>query len=160
MIPMWKRTRGSGSVGDRFHAHYIPEPNTGCWLWDGKLSSKGYGKLHDGNPGNRLLNAHRLAYELLRGPIPDGLQLDHLCRVRSCVNPRHLEPVTNQDNVLRSPISLATANAKKTHCPKGHAYVPENTIMERGKRRCRACRDERNRATWLIRKVSPAYRRD
>jgi hypothetical protein len=83
--------------------------------------------------------AHRLFYEQLVGPIPDGLQLDHLCRVRHCVNPDHLEPVTQTANVLRG-IGPTAVNAGKTHCVHGHPFTPDNTyINKQGNRHCRAC---------------------
>lgn len=108
----------------------------GCWLWTGAKTSNGYGYLNtDG--GRRL--AHRFSYESLVGPIPAGLQLDHLCRVRHCVNPTHLEPVTQRENVLRGE-GLSAANARKTHCSRGHEYTPENTyIYAEGRRHCRPC---------------------
>jgi len=83
--------------------------------------------------------AHRFGYELLVGPIPTGLTLDHLCRVRTCVNPAHLEPVSIGENVLRGDTRPA-ANLKKTHCPRGHAYDAANTYIARGgERHCRTC---------------------
>lgn len=82
---------------------------------------------------------HRVAWETLRGPIPDGMQLDHLCRQRACWNPDHLEPVSPRENVLRG-VGITAMNAKKTHCPQGHPYDDANTgITSTGKRRCRAC---------------------
>lgn len=128
----------------RFWAKVDKDAPGGCWLWTAGQSPDGYGKfsLH-----SRSTPAHRLAYELLRGPIPDGLYLDHLCRVRRCVNPAHLEPVTHRENILRGD-TLPAANARKTHCPAGHPYDTENTIREAdGRRRCRVCvRDTRKRS--------------
>lgn len=92
-----------------------------------------------------VVGAHRVVYEELVGPIPDGLMLDHLCRVRHCVNPEHLEPVTNRENVLRGEGHSAKA-ARATHCLKGHPYAGENLrILSNGWRRCRACHRERER---------------
>src|ERR1019366_4519713 len=82
---------------ERFLKFVLPEPNTGCWLWTGGLNRGGYGQFM--TPPCTV--AHRVAYELFVGPIPEGLQLDHLCRVRSCVNPQHLEPVSQQENIRR-----------------------------------------------------------
>ena len=105
-----------------------------CWEWTGARVA-GYGEFWlDG----RVQRAHRVAYEALVGPIPDGLQIDHLCRVRSCVNPAHLEPVTLAENVRRGNGGLH--NRVKTHCPHGHAYDEMNTyITKRGHRGCRRC---------------------
>lgn len=108
-----------------------------CWLWTGPLNPKsGYGMQiqHRG----RKYQAHRLAYESIVGPIPDGLQLDHLCRVRHCVNPAHLEAVTARVNTLRGN-STSALNHRKTHCPQGHEYSPENTYQGKKARHCRAC---------------------
>src|SRR5690554_6462185 len=92
-----------------------------CWLWIGKINNRGYGLFY---LDRRMQAAHRAAYQLLVGPIPDGLDLDHTCRVRRCVNPDHLEPVTHRENLLRG-ASFAAVNAAKTHCPHGHEYTPE-----------------------------------
>src|SRR3990172_4211550 len=87
-----------------FGVRYIPEPNTGCWLWAGNLDTPGYGQIS--SLGRKVL-AHRLSYIFLRGPIPRGLQIDHLCRVRSCVNPDHMELVTSRENASRGRRSRA-----------------------------------------------------
>jgi len=103
-----------------------------CWLYLGPFNPQGYGIYC-------MKMAHRLAYESFVGPIPDGLTIDHLCRTRHCINPRHLEPVTNKENVLRGE-SLSAINAKKTHCPKGHPYFGKNLLIRpAGSRSCRAC---------------------
>lgn len=108
-----------------------------CWEWTG-TRSLGYGRFMVSND-RHMTWAHRAAWELLVGPIPDGLQLDHLCRNRGCVNPDHLEPVTSRLNTLRSPIG-AGAKARVTHCPAGHEYTAENTRRsKRNQRTCRAC---------------------
>jgi hypothetical protein len=122
-------------------------PASGCWLWQGTTTNAGYGSMtirtEDG-PKSRLV--HRVAYEHYLGPIPAGHTLDHLCRVRLCFNPDHLEPVTPQVNVLRSPIAPAAVNARKTHCPQGHPYDEANTIQQRrGGRLCRTCQSTRAR---------------
>jgi hypothetical protein len=91
--------------------------------------------------------AHRVAYVLSVGPIPKGLTIDHLCRNRGCVNPTHLEAVTQRENTLRSPIALAALNAAKTHCPKGHPYSGANVELRGRSRGCRSCHQERSRAS-------------
>jgi len=103
-----------------------------CWLFRGAIDPAGYGRFNDGGK-SRL--AHRIGYEFDRGPIPIGLVLDHLCRVRACVRPDHLEAVTVWENGHRS--APYSANGGRTACPNGHAY----DLVERttGRRRCRRC---------------------
>lgn len=108
----------------------------GCWEWQGH-TTRGYGRVHrDG----RTHAVHRLAYELLVGPIPAGLTIDHLCRNRACFNTAHLEPVTLRENILRGE-TIAAENAAKTHCKNGHPFDDENTGRDktRGARYCREC---------------------
>lgn len=113
----------------------IEEPSTyhtGCWSWPGR-ESFGYGRVEmDG----RVLMVHRVVYERLRGPIPDGLCLDHLCRNRYCANPDHLEPVTQRENTLRG-VGVTARNARKTHCLNGHEF--DYISPKRGGRRCLTC---------------------
>jgi hypothetical protein len=121
----------------RFEALHAPEPNTGCWLWVGCVDRRGYAKFAH---GGLSLRGHRVAYEHFVAQVPSGLELDHLCRTPACVNPAHLEPVTHRENILRSDAPPA-ACARKTHCPKGHAYDAANARLGRdGHRACRACR--------------------
>jgi len=113
---------------------------SGCWIWIGYLNRKGYGVLRfDG----RNQGAHRVSYQLLRGPIPAGMTIDHLCRTTSCVNPDHLEPVSGKENTLRG-FGFAAINARKTHCDKGHPYSGHNLIVRKNGlgRFCRTCRRE------------------
>jgi hypothetical protein len=110
-----------------------------CWLWTGNRNPNGYGRF-----GKPVQYAHRVAYEAMVGPIPDGLTLDHLCRIRHCVNPAHLEPVTAAVNTMRG-TSPTVANTKKTHCPAGHPYDERNTAVRGGKRACRECNRQHNR---------------
>ncbi len=113
-----------------------------CWLWTGAKTKYGYGMIW---VGGRYAMAHRYSYERFVGPIPKGLDIDHLCRVIACVNPAHLEPVTHRENLLRGN-TVAAAHAAVTHCPQGHEYTPENTyVSPQGERNCRACGRERDR---------------
>jgi hypothetical protein len=111
------------------------------WMWTG-AALEGYGIF---NWKESKMKAHRAVYELLEGPVPDGLELDHLCEITMCVRPSHLEPVTHRINILRGQ-SPAAKNARKTHCINGHEYTSE-TAYERpgGGRRCRICRNRRER---------------
>ena len=119
-----------------------------CWEWIGAKRDKkrGYGNIGIGSRTDgtrRSIRAHRFAYESLIGPIPEGLEPDHLCRNPCCVNPAHLELVTHPINVLRG---LSGAHFKsRTHCPQGHPYDEENTIIEHGYRVCHACRLARDK---------------
>jgi len=126
------------------------EKTDGCWLWMGYINpkpGKGYGTFYD---GKKAVRAHRWAYENFVGPIPEGLQLDHLCRVRHCVNPSHLEPVTARENIRRGENHVAK-NARKTHCLHGHEFTEENTYRSSRGRDCRECRTAR-RTRWLEKK--------
>ncbi len=134
----------------RYGNNISPEPNSGCWLWYGTINTQtGYGVI---SAGRKKLLAHRISYEMTYGPIPVGLEIDHLCRVRSCVNPEHLEAVTHQENVRRGLASFVAANAvwrSRTHCKNGHEFTPENIIWREGRtparaesRMCKTCRAE------------------
>lgn len=120
---------------DRFWARFwgkVDKQPNGCWVWTGCIIRNGYGQC-------RQAYVHRMAWEQIRGPIPPGLQLDHLCRNRACCNPDHLEPVTNRENVVRG-FGPTAINARKTECKRGHAYTEENTYHYRdGRRDCRVC---------------------
>lgn len=140
-----------------FEAKYIPEPNSGCWLWLGALNNKGYAQLAVAQKrnGTRSELAHRLAFTWAKGPIPTGKVLDHLCRVTCCVNPDHLDVVTQRVNILRGE-SLFAKNAVKTHCKRGHLLDALNTYrppgrMRAGKpaRQCAECRRQAKRRHWL-----------
>lgn len=111
---------------------------TGCIEWTGALTRAGYGQIRVSS-GKRV-GAHRVAYGLAKGPIPDGLELDHLCRVRHCINANHLEPVTRRENQRRG-VSPAAMNARKASCLRGHPLEGENLILSKdGERRtCRKC---------------------
>lgn len=123
-------TFGDPRLPARFWSKVVVDA-TGCWLWAAN-TSMGYGQIiHDG----RQVGAHRVAYEVLVGPIPEGLHIDHLCRVRHCVNPGHLEPVTQKENNRRALLHVAA----KTHCKRGHEFTPENTRRSRTRPRTRMC---------------------
>lgn len=141
---------------ERFRAKY-EESDTGCWIWRAFVATNGYGRFWDGNTREW---AHRASYELFVGPIPDGMQIDHLCHSedescnsssecphRACVNPDHLEVVTQRENNLRSR-SIMAELARQTHCKNGHEFTAANTHMtRRGERICRTCRREYARIT-------------
>jgi len=115
-----------------------------CWLWKGSTSDDQYGNFQrDG----RLYLAHRYAYEAKIGPIPEGLELDHLCRVPRCVRPDHLEAVTPKVNQQRG-MSPSGINSRKTHCAKGHEFSVQATGKRAGRRRCVECHRVRNRK-WM-----------
>lgn len=130
--------RATRPLMDRFIEKLLVMPN-GCWEWTGCITKGergGYGRISIGN--RKLALAHRVAYELYVGPIPEGLTLDHLCRVRHCVNPTHLEPVTQRENCLRGE-SRAARHARQTHCVHGHPLSGDNLYTYPNGRRKRAC---------------------
>lgn len=119
------------------------EPN-GCWVFTGALTKHGYGHVRVGRRGEGMISTHRAMYLHAVGPVPDGFQLDHLCRNRACCNPDHLEPVTPGENIRRG--ETAKRMLEKTHCPAGHPYSGENLVLsKKGHRVCRACRNRRAR---------------
>lgn len=121
-------------IMERVERHSMPEPNTGCWIWFGADDGHGYGQIR---VGGRTLRAMRVVFEILRGPIPGGLQLDHLCRTPACINPDHLEPVSMAENLARG---VAARGGLPTHCRHGHEYTDANThIKTDGSRSCRTC---------------------
>lgn len=114
---------------------FLPEPNSGCWLWLGAMNSDGYGTV---SVNGRSSAAHRAVYEKYAGKIPAGLILDHLCRNPSCVNPGHLEPVTYKENYARAPSVIAKRESQS--CRRGHPWLPETTrVVPRGVRHARLC---------------------
>lgn len=118
----------------------------GCWLWIGAKAKKGYGVGYGKiKVGSTSINAHKFAFEAFRFSVPDGLEIDHLCRNRSCVNPFHLEAVTHQINCRRGKAF------NPTHCPKGHEYTEENAyISKKGSKVCRICRNESGRRNYRL----------
>ncbi len=138
----------TASLLDRFWAKV--QKTEGCWIWTGAISANGYGNFWD---GTRQVSPHRWAYETFVGPIPEGLQIDHVrdrgCASRACVRPDHLEPVTGTENQARSPLTPSG----KVACPQGHAYDEANTYVNRqGKRECRACHRDRARVRYHAQK--------
>jgi hypothetical protein len=132
---------------DRFLTKF--DKSDSCWVWNAGKDSGGYGNFwYRGT----AVKAHRFSYELFVGKIPESLQIDHLCRVRSCVNPEHLEAVTKDENYRRGMGMLYHKN--KTHCPRGHEYDEENTYLYKGKRNCKTCRRNQTIAHSLRRKES------
>ena len=122
------------------------EKTGSCWIWKGSENGEGYGFFHI-DQGKML--AHRVAYEWAKGPIPEAMTLDHLCRNRACVNPDHLEPVTRRENILRG-TSISAINSQKTRCLRGHLLAGDNlrvAIRKDGRsyRQCRICMNRRLR---------------
>lgn len=108
---------------------------TDCWLWVGPIDKGGYGRI---GVDYRNRSAHSVAYELVKGPVPVGFELDHICRNRSCINPAHLEPVTHQENMRRGFPGGKRRN--KTHCVHGHEYTEQNTYHRpNGSKVCKTC---------------------
>jgi hypothetical protein len=114
----------------------VEKAESGCWEWTAKKDARGYGQFKiDG----KVRRAHQVSYELTIGPVPTGMEIDHLCRDRGCCNPEHLEAVPHEENMRRA--APFHPQRLKTHCPKGHPYDEENTYVKpSGSRACRACR--------------------
>lgn len=135
------------SLAERFWRRVDVGGPDDCWVWQG-ATVRGYGRVW---VGGAVVNAHRVAYELLVGPIAPGRQIDHLCRVRSCVNPRHLEPVTPRENLMRGEAPTMRA-ARTDTCGRGlHPLSGENLyVTPDGARRCRTCVRERTRMAHAV----------
>lgn len=128
-----------------------------CWLWGARIDKGGYGSFWH---RNSMRGAHRVCFELLVGDVPQGLELDHLCRVRHCVNPSHLDVVTHAENARRglSPHVGGAHQSQKTHCPKGHAYAVHAYWVKSGCRMCKECNRQRAQARRDSGYVCPAWR--
>lgn len=144
---------------ERISKWSIPEPNSGCWIWVGSLNRDGYGTC-----GRPFHLAHRLSYVSHIGVVPDGLEIDHKCRVRCCVNPDHLEAVTHLINVRRGiRVPENHRNARKTHCKNGHELVGNNLVSVvwngRPARKCRECRvaAQRQRNPYARYRLIPGF---
>jgi len=127
-------------LADRLWARVERPSETDCWTWQGPKTN-GYGVIGLGGRGGATVRTHRVAYELLIGPIPDGLHLDHLCRNRACCNPAHLEPVPQSENNRR-------AGEAKTHCPYGHPLPPHGVK----RRACKTCKSDYDRQHYAEKK--------
>jgi hypothetical protein len=160
-------SRGSvrfAGLPDKVVRRIHPDPS-GCWIWIGSIDQYGYGRLSSRlsvKRGGLSSHAHRITWTLLRGEIPEGLQIDHLCRVRRCVNPDHLEPVTPLENQRRG-IAGQVVRARhlaRTHCVNGHEFTPENTRIDRSRkyprRCCKTCEVLAGRRASAKRRSGPA----
>ncbi len=121
-----KKGKPRRPLWDRFWEQVLLQKTTdGCWEWIGAKQPSGYGRIGSGGDGGKVLMAHRVAYEFMVGPIPPGLQIDHLCRNKSCVNPAHLEAVTHRENMIR-----AGMLKRIPFCKRGHPRTPENLRIQ------------------------------
>lgn len=137
---------------DRFWAKVNKQGPNGCWIWTAYIGVGGYGQFSTQDPDYTTRYTHRLSWLLLRGPVPEGTELDHLCRVPACVNPDHLEPVSHLVNLLRGETE-ARRRKSKTHCIRGHELTPENTRVRprgHGQRHCKTC-DRESIRDWYAR---------
>lgn len=139
-MPRWhdglRRPKRGAPLLERLKFYSSPQPG-GCWRWHGTLDQKGYGVIMY---AGKKVEAYRAAYEVFVGPVPAGLELDHKCRNRACINPAHLEPVSRRENVVRG-VSCIAVNARKTHCKAGHPFTGDSVRIEGGhvRRRCVKC---------------------
>lgn len=147
-MPRWP-TR---TTHERLDEQTYYDPNTGCWLWLGG-GTHGYGSI---KVAGRARYTHILTYELEIGPVPDGFELDHICRTTRCRSPYHLEPVTHRVNILRGDRrGMGAAERRRTHCPRGHPYSGDNLVNRKnGARGCRACDRARSLRNYYQRKVT------
>lgn len=143
-----KRKKLDTTPEERF-MNKVQKVDSGCWEWTGAKIPSGYGRFGYTNENGTLINtySHRISYMLFKGEIPKGKVIDHLCKNKSCVNPDHLEVVTQRVNVLRSD-SPSSKASKQTHCVHGHPFDKENTYYWKNERRCRACGRNRKRKNF------------
>lgn len=165
--PAGRRSRAKYVKGDEA-SRFWPKVNKGgpipahrpdlgpCWLWTAAPNEHGYGIFR--NAAKKNVRAHRWAYENAVGCVPEGLDLDHLCRNRGCVNPAHLEPVTSTENMRRAPPGRRAWRKLITHCPQGHEYTLENTRIRGGVRCCRTCTLTRQRAAYRAKRAGQCGR--
>lgn len=137
MMGVFVQVNEDSQMGRAIPVGYVIEEN-GCWSWVGAKTPDGYGVWGSGRMGHTN-RAHRILYEQEKGPIPPSMTLDHLCRNRDCVNPIHLEIVTNKENVLRG-VGHTAQNARKTKCKRGHLFDENNTGIDAKGRYCRLCK--------------------
>lgn len=138
------------TIFERLFARVVKQAD-GCWIWTGALNKAGYGAI---GGGGKVFRTHRVMYEHLVGPIPDGLQLDHLCRVRACCNPAHLEPVTNHENWMRGQHRVVTV-IRDGICQRGHVLAESGSYVRRnGGILCRVCVLANNKAYRDRKKVA------
>lgn len=137
----------ASATWSRFKGRITVDPITNCWVWQAGRDHDGYGRF---TINGREWRAHIFSYTLVVGPVPKGKILDHfVCDRRECVNPYHVRPATHRENLLRSPLTVASRNKTKTHCSRGHEYNNENTLIIKTVsgfgRDCRICRYLRNK---------------
>lgn len=132
--------------------------DNGCWLWQRRITDKGYGQMWLTTAYKKGVTtaAHRVSYMAFKGSIPENLQIDHLCKVRNCVNPEHLEAVTAAENVYRSN-ALYKQQMARTHCPQGHEYTDDNIYRYKTQaggvcRNCKICMKSRTKARYQAKK--------
>lgn len=141
---MYHRLRWEKSY---FHNKFLINKISGCWVWIGSFRPNGYGRI---KTNGKYYLAHRAVYEVFSKKIPKDFTLDHLCRRKSCVNPKHLEIVSIKENILRG-YSPSAINARKSRCSRGHPFNKQNTYKWNGRRKCRTCSNRRS-YEYLIRK--------